>query len=267
MSYPLDPAKTAPLTLGPPEGEARAAVLLLHGFTGSPWELKLLAESLAAKGFHVRVPRLPGHGTVPEDLLWVTWRDWERAASEALEGLRGFPRVVVGGLSMGGLLAVLLAARAPRRVDGLVLLAPVVRLKALDGRLLRLARHRSFQGFRQRWITKSSVDLDDETQRAQAPLLPRYPLGRLFDLFALQDAAWRLVPQMTVPALVVASEQDHVVALEGVEAFARQLPDARLLRLRRGFHQVARDLDRALLFTEVGSFLEELLAGLDAAHR
>ncbi len=260
VGTPLDPQKTHALTLGPPVAEARAAVLLLHGFTGSPWELALLAESLAAKGFHVRVPRLPGHGTVPEDLLWVGWRDWEAAAVAELEALAAARRVVVGGLSMGGLLAVLLAARARRRVDGLVLLAPVVTLQALEAQALRVLRHWPFQGLRQRWVSKSGVDLDDARQRAEAPVLPRYPLGRLFDLFALQDEAWRVLPQVHVPALVVAARHDHVVKLAGVERFQAQLSNSRLVTLARGFHQVARDHDRALVFAEVGRLVEEAAA-------
>ena len=122
---PMDEAKTASFTLGPPQGEAIAAVLLIHGFTGSPWEVRPLGEALAARGFHVQAIRLPGHGVDPEAMAWVTWRDWEHAAEEALKQLRGFQHVFVAGLSMGALLGMLLAARHPNRVSGLAMMAPV----------------------------------------------------------------------------------------------------------------------------------------------
>jgi carboxylesterase len=258
MSAALDRNRTAAFTLGPPVAEARAGVLLLHGFTGSPWELRLLAESLAAKGLHVRVPRLPGHGGTPEDLLWVTWPDWERAAVEAHGELSSARRVVVGGLSMGALLAVALGARLQHRVDGLLLMAPMLQFRALEGRVFRLLRGRGIEGLLPRWLSKTSVDLEDAEQRRQAPLLARYPVERLRDLCALQELAWSQRAALRAPSLVVIAESDHLVLNRAVERFQRGLPSSRLLRLRRGFHQVARDFDRALLFSEVGRFVESL---------
>ena len=72
----VDASSTAPFRLEPGnQHHARAAVLLLHGFTGSPWEVRPLGESLAARGFHVLAPQLPGHGTTPEAMLYVTHVD------------------------------------------------------------------------------------------------------------------------------------------------------------------------------------------------
>lgn len=141
MDAPLDPLKTSPRVLGP-DVCGGTAVLLLHGFTGTPWEVLPLAESLAERGYAVRVPRLPGHGTTPEAMAFVTWRDWEAHALAELDALAGAEQVVVGGLSMGGLLAMRLALKRPRRVAGLVLLAPAVKLKGADVNALRLLRHR-----------------------------------------------------------------------------------------------------------------------------
>src|SRR2546427_383316 len=101
----MDGAATAPFRLEP--AGARSAVLLLHGFTGSPWEVRPLGESLAARGYCVLGPRLPGHGTDPEAMLYVTHLDWEREAESALASLKNFDRVFVAGLSMGALLRLL----------------------------------------------------------------------------------------------------------------------------------------------------------------
>src|SRR4051812_37684120 len=101
-----DDSATASFTLEPEgAGPVRGAVLLLHGFTGSPWEVRPLGESLAARGYHAFAPRLPGHGTSPEAMLYVTHLDWEREAERALHALQRFERVFVAGLSMGSLLA------------------------------------------------------------------------------------------------------------------------------------------------------------------
>src|SRR5689334_23628869 len=110
----MDASETAPFRLDPPGGfPPRAAVLLLHGFTGSPWEVRPLGDSLAARGYHVYAPLLPGHGTTPEAMLYVTHLDWEREAERGLQALKGFEHVFVAGLSLGSLLALLVAARFP----------------------------------------------------------------------------------------------------------------------------------------------------------
>ena len=256
----MDEVKTASFTLGPPAGEAVAAVLLLHGFTGSPWEVRPLGESLAARGFHVEAIRLPGHGIGPEAMAWVTWRDWEQAAEEALHKLKGFTHVFVAGLSMGALLGMLLAARHPKTVRGLVLMAPVWKLRPLDGRVLRRLRWLPIADWTGMWIEKKTTDIEDELSRADAPILPRYPLARLFDLFTIQDHARDAVPQVHCPALVAAAEQDHVVDFRSVERLVGELPRARLLRLRRGFHILPRDHDRAQLADAVAGFFDGLAA-------
>ena len=242
---------TESFTLGPVD--AKAAVLLLHGFTGSPWEVRPLGESLAARGFHVHAPRLPGHGVTPEDMLHVSADDWKQAAFKAFDALEGFEQVFVAGLSMGGLLSVLIAAE--RQVGRIVLMAPVFGLRPVSGRLLKRMRSWPRTLFADRWVTKSGSDLEDPQAQRDNPVLPRYPVLRLFDLFVLQDEAHRALSKVTSRVLIAAAENDHVVQLERVRAAAEQMR-ARLLLLKRGYHILPRDTDRALLATEVAEFLE-----------
>src|SRR2546430_6543846 len=102
----MDPEKTRPFELGPSDASADAC-LLLHGFTGSPWDMRPLGDALAARGFRVKGVRLPGHGGEPEAMAGVSARDWEEACETALDSLASTPRVFVAGLSMGALLALL----------------------------------------------------------------------------------------------------------------------------------------------------------------
>ena len=255
MSFPLDPARTSSFDLGP--SDATTAVLLLHGFTGSPWEVRPLAESLAARGFFVRAPRLPGHGAVPEDMLWVTWRDWLAAAESAFDSLSRFPRVCIAGLSMGGLLGLVVAERHGARASKLVLLAPAMRVQQRAGRLLEWLGPGVVQGFAARWLEKTTSDLEDEAARAQSPVLPRYPLGRLLDLFELQRLARRAAPRVTAPTLIAAAVQDHVVQFQSIEALHADMPGSRFLVLQRGFHILPHDADRARLAAEVAEFIDD----------
>ncbi len=252
----LDDAKTAPFTLGPPLAEAGVAVLLLHGFTGSPWEMRPLGESLGARGAHVVCPRLPGHGTTPEAMLWAGHHEWLRAAQEGLEGLAGAKKVVLAGLSMGALLAMVLAARHTRRVDGVVLMAPVVRLRAKDARALRRLRFLPVLAVAPPWVEKKSTDIEDDAVRATAPILPRYPLARAFDLFDLQDLARAAEPRLTCPSLIIGAVNDHVVDTDAVMALAGRLPFSKKVLLQRGFHIIPRDTDHAHALTEIAHFVD-----------
>jgi carboxylesterase len=245
--------------LGPDAGQTDTAVLLLHGFTGSPWEVRPLGEALAARGWHVLAPRLPGHGESPEAMLFTTWHEWLAGAEAALQSLHGrFPRVVVAGLSMGGLLSLILSAWHASEVQGLVLMAPVMAVAQREGRLLRHLRFLPLKGLKSFWVNKHSTDLADDDARAAAPLLPRYPVARLFDLFTLQDLALDLLPQVTMPTLIFKAAHDHVVAPESIDELHDKLPHSRLVTLQRGNHIIPRDLDRARVVTEIADFIEHL---------
>src|SRR3954447_4486711 len=90
------------------------AVLVVHGFTGSPQSMRPLAEAFAAAGFTVELPRLPGHGTSLEDMITTGWDDWSSAAEATYADLAArCSKVVVAGLSMGGTITTWLAARHP----------------------------------------------------------------------------------------------------------------------------------------------------------
>lgn len=254
-----DETKTAPFTLGPALADADFAVLLLHGFTGSPWEVRPLAEALAARGGHVVCPRLPGHGSTPEAMLWAGHREWLRAAQAELEQLQGARKVVVAGLSMGALLSMVLAARRVCRVDTLVLMAPVLAFAGRNAKLLRRLRALPVQALAPKWVEKTGSDIELPEVRAEAPLLPRYPLARAFDLFALQDLAREAEPRIACPSIVLGAVNDHVVDTDAVLALSDRLPFSKKVLLQRGFHIIPRDTDRALAITEICHFLDQTL--------
>ena len=253
----MDPQKTAPFELG--EGED--ACLLVHGFTGSPWDLRPLGEALAARGLKVVCPRLPGHGTTPRAMSHVGARDWEAAVEAALHGLSAHRRTFVAGLSMGALLAVLVAARSPERVSGLALVAPALRFRGPTMYALkRLSRYPLLEWVRP-WLEKNGTDLENAEALAEAPILAAFPSARLNDLWALQDAAWAALPRVRCPVLVAVAEQDHVVDPGGGRLLVQRLtraPRVRFIQLKQGFHIIPRDAAGPLLSEEVGNFFERL---------
>lgn len=253
----MDSQKTAPFELG----HGDDACLLIHGFTGSPWDLRPLGEELARRGYYVRAPRLPGHGSSPEAMLQVSRRDWEQATEDSLLSLRNFRQVFVAGLSMGALLGLLLAARHPERVHGLALMAPPVRFREPRLNLLRAFRRLPLLELLKPMLPKAGTDIEDPQARDEAPVLPAFPSARLHDLWAVQDQARAAVPQVKSPVLIVVAEKDHVVDPRGARELARELtgaPLVRFIKLREGYHILPRDLDRALLVEEVGTFFDRL---------
>lgn len=118
---------TEAVDLGP--DDARAACLLIHGFVGSRQDFAQLGEQLADAGFHVRMMRLPGHGTTPSEFARLGPEDLLGAARQELRRLQArYDRVYLVGFSMGGAISTCLAAEAGDAVSGLVLVAPYFRV-------------------------------------------------------------------------------------------------------------------------------------------
>jgi carboxylesterase len=256
----MDPAKTAPFELG----QGDDACVLVHGFTGSPWDVRPLGEHLAELGFFVRGLRLPGHGATPESMLGVTSHDWLGAVEQAVLELGQRRPVFLCGLSMGALLSAIVAAQHPERVRGLVLLAPALRFRGKT-RLQVWAVNRLplFTAYRP-WVFKTATDLEDPRALREAPILRAYPTVRLLDLGAIQQRCRAELGQVRAPSLIAWSEQDHVVDPEAVREVRRGLcaaREVRLFRLSRGYHILPRDFGRQELFSAVATPLERWRAG------
>jgi len=254
----LDEGKTTPFEL---PGE-RGACLLIHGFTGTPWDVRPLGEALSRAGIAVHAVRLPGHGTTPAAMLDAGAPDWLLACDNALARLPG-RRVAVAGLSMGALLGLVLAARHPNRVAGVAALAPAVRFR--DRTLNSLRRVRVAAPLLE-WlrpgVLKTATDLLDEAARAEAPVLRAWPSARLRDLWEVQDLAWGSAARVTCPVLVLVAGEDHVVDEAGAASLVRRLeksPSVRYVRIENSAHILPRDRNRELVASEVVGFVERTL--------
>lgn len=213
--------------------------LVVHGFTGCPQSMRGLAQAFAGAGFAVELPRLPGHGTSVEDMATTNWSDWSAAAESAYADLAGrCERVVVAGLSMGGTLTLWLAARHPE-IAGIVLVNPFADARplaatreALEG---ALAAGQAFLPAVGNDIAKPGV-----TELA-------YDTVPTAGFISLIDAAAELQPKLTeieVPALVVHSLQDHVVARESRDLVESSLAGPiEVVELERSYHVATLDHD------------------------
>lgn len=224
--------------------------LLLHGFTGNPVSLRPLAEALAAEGLAVELPRLPGHGTRWQDLQRTRARDWQREARAGLETLRARTRSrIVVGLSMGGTLALHLAAARPDALDGVVLVNPWVRTTwRNDPRLplLPLLKHLrpGVPG------VGNDIALPGADERA-------YPVRPLKALHSAIAAQRRLdLPAVRAPLLVFTSTRDHVVPT-GDSAYVLDRAgssEREQVWLRHSFHVATLDHDAPVIVERTVAF-------------
>jgi carboxylesterase len=135
----------------------RSGVLLIHGLTGTPTEMRFVAKGLNRNGFTVHGMQLAGHCGDEEDLLKTGWRDWyQSGATPLIACVAKWTHAFVAGLSMGALLALKLAADRPDQVDGLGLYGRV-RLRRLDDPVDRPAVVPAAAGLRTRFRLEAAL--------------------------------------------------------------------------------------------------------------
>jgi carboxylesterase len=230
-------------------------VLVLHGFTGNPQGLRGLAEAFAAAGFTVELPLLPGHGTTIEDMLETSWDDWSGAAEAAYGALESrCERVVVAGLSMGGTLAVWLAARHPE-IAGLVVVNPTI--EPPGEAMLDILRQTLEQGTT--IAPAIGNDVADPTQREMA--YEGMPVAPLLSLLEAQAALAPQLGEIRCPSLILTSRQDHVVPPGNSDFLAGAVsgPVERVF-LERSFHVATLDYDRADIESRAVEFARKTTA-------
>jgi esterase/lipase len=184
--------------------DSRTGVLLVHGFTGNPMSLRPWGEYLAAEGFAVRCPLLPGHGTRWQDCNASTHDQWTAAVEEAFDQLAAeCDRVFVAGLSMGGTLATRLAEVRPKEVAGLVLVNPALLTQRLDAKLLPLIAR----------LTDSWAPIASDIKKPGVTELayPKLPTRAMMQLRRLWAATRADLDRVTAPVIVFHSVEDHVV--------------------------------------------------------
>ena len=212
-------------------------VILLHGFTGSPSEMTLLAEALHSQGYSVEVPLLQGHGTCLEDLVPMRPQQWIEQLDQLIQAeLDRGQELVLGGLSMGSILALQAALRWPQ-IRGLMLFSPPIGSR--DWR-------RFLAPVLTRLVTSVSKPPRDYVDPATADRLwsyDRYPVVCSSLVLKWIARVRRQLPALTQPLLVIASRRDNVVTERGVNQLMEQAASAQkeLVWLEHSSHALTVD--------------------------
>ena len=187
-----------------PKG-ASVAILMVHGFAASSDELATLGQYLSVKGYASFAIQLAGHGTTPEDLKESTWQDWYASALSGLNEIRSWKpeKIIVVGLSMGGLLSILLATEE-EGIDGLVLIGPALRIPGLLFRLVPILKY---------LIKWRDVDIEaaQKVYDVKRFKLSREPVSAYHELNKLQKVARDRMKHIKTPTLIIQGTDDKTI--------------------------------------------------------
>lgn len=231
-------------------------VLLIHGFTATPECMESLAIPLRKKGFLVEAPLLAGHGTTAEDLANTSWGDWYQSVADAFQSLKkDCESVCVAGLSLGGLLSLMLATEYP--VRRLALLATPVFFR---GFLTRVALPvvgrtplRYFYPYQSKWAGPA---INDPEAKAAFKSYTKMPLKSILQIVRLQKIVRPKLSSIQIPTLIVHSPGDTTVPYENMGFLSKNLGSRKIktVTLKKSDHVLTLDYEKDVVAKEVCNF-------------
>ncbi|MGQ0456454.1 MAG: alpha/beta hydrolase [Hyphomicrobium sp.] len=276
----MRPANVAP-DVGFKIAGGKVGILLLHRLCGTPVEMRFVANGLSKQGYTVSCPKLAGHCGSVDDIKASTWTDWYRSAEEALDDLaKDCETVIVGGLSTGAVLAVMLAAKNPKKVHATALLAPTLWLNGWMipwyARLFRLVSHKrianlfSFPHHDPHGIKDARIR--DFIQRARAARgaaeagHPVTPGGAVFEHRKLVNATRKVARYVRQPSLIVHPIEDDYAGMNNATYLRDEMKGrVDLVVLDDCYHVITVDRQRHLVVEAIDRFASALVGGTTAS--
>ncbi|HKV55430.1 MAG TPA: alpha/beta fold hydrolase [Candidatus Binataceae bacterium] len=237
------------------------SALLIHGLTGTPYEMRYLGEQLADAGIRVHGVRLAGHAGEPEELGEVTHANWYESVVDGFEQVRAHnePNVVIG-LSMGAVLAARLAIDQREAVSAVVMLAPAFYLPFWTHTALGMLRRSINPGNRVYFHKPGGSDIHDADARRVHPGNHLMPLRAALNLSELSALVRPRLSELVQPALVIHARRDHTCPFaRNVEFVMGHLgsADKRLVALDESFHVITVDSERERVAQETIDFVSQ----------
>ena len=234
------------------------AVLLVHGGGDTPQTLRYLADALHARGYAVRAPLLPGHGRTIRHFTDVTADAWLQAVRAEYRALRArYPWVGVIGVSMGGALAVQLAAELGAELPVLGLVAPYL---SVPSHLRRAARLAPVWGLMMPYVRSgdSGRSIHDPAEEEKSRAYGIFTATALRALMITADRATALLSRVTAPTLVIQSRDDNRISCESCEQSFRALGarEKRLVWVEGAGHIITVDRGRERVFAELADWFD-----------
>ena len=236
----------------------RGAVLCLHGFTGSPYEFKPLAQYLSDAGFAVRVPRLAGHGETPAHLAPLRWADWLASARRAFDDMaQQHEKIFIVGHSMGAMIALVLGHERGERVLGIAAMSTPLVLDTVSQVALSVIRRLPFKSMLPDAMKKDGPDVSDPAVAAAMPSYDRMPLAAASSLLDGQEAVRERASRLSVPVLIQHGRHDHTAPARNARLLYKLLktPRRRQIIYPRSWHILPLDVEHEAVNEDVLEFL------------
>lgn len=252
----------------------KTGVLLIHGLCGTPAEMRFVAMGLARAGYTVHCPTLAGHGGTRADIVATTWQDWYRSAALALEELRQeCETVIVGGLCLGSIIALHLAADNPQNVQGVALFSPTLWINGWAmpwySRLFSLVRSRRIANLMQfpdapslgikcsrvRDFVRTALAASDGSGLGTVGT----PGAMVYEHRRLVSAIKKQLGKIRQPTLIVHAREDDYANLDNATYLQEKLASAtELLILDDSYHMVTLDKQRHVVIENTRTFIERV---------
>jgi carboxylesterase len=230
----------------------KTGCILVHGFTGTPKEMRWLGEFLNEKSVAVIAPRLAGHATEPGEMQRSNWQDWVTSVEDAYRFIRpNVEKLFIIGLSMGGILACITACYL--KFEGLITISTPYEIPQKDWRLRFI---RQFALIMPK-VNKGKGDWrnqDAEKDHVDYPYQPTRSIAELLDLFVqLQES----LPKLRLPSFHIHSTQDKSVPIIHLQKIVENngSSNKRTLIVHDSGHVVIREPDRFQVFQEIYDFI------------
>jgi carboxylesterase len=252
---------------------ARVGVLLIHGLCGSPSEIRFVANGLTRNGYTVLCPQLAGHGGTEADLMATSWQDWYDSAEKGLEQLSAqCDTVIVGGLSTGAVLSLMLAQRHPDKVHAVALYSPTL---WLSGRqipwylpLFRMIDNKWFANLF-RFPVPLHVGIKDKRIRdfirnamaSEGSKVAQVstPGGAVLERRRLAKVVMQDLGSISQPVLILHAREDDYAGLDNAAYLQRELAGpVDLVVLDDSYHMVTVDRQRHVVLDRTTDFVSRI---------
>jgi carboxylesterase len=237
----------------------KTGVVLIHGFTGAPKEMRQLGNDLHNRGLSVLGVRLAGHATQPADMRRTRWWDWLASVEDGINLLSGFcDRIFYAGLSLGGDLALIAAARIPP--------AGVIAMSA-PFTVDRRAQYLKLVSWLVPWYKKNDKPAPTEDLQHRHVEYFAYPTRSLSELYAATQAMQQSLGRINVPVLLINSKSDDTVPFEHAGNIRQLLKTSQVEQvvLETSGHVVTEDEEKEIVFDAVYQFIQKN-SQLPASH-
>ena len=229
----------------------KIGIVLVHGYTGSPSSMRPWAEYLNQKGYTVRVPLLPGHGTKPEDLSEIKWQQWpEKVESELDELRKNCTKIFICGFSMGGGTTLHVATKRSDKIAGIILVNPMIHLPFIGTKLAyllsRIKKYRSSAGddIKRPGVTQGGYEVMSTEGIYQILQMLKYTRANLH--------------KVSVPMQLFHSVDDHTLPVSNTEIVMKRVGSLskERIELTNSFHVATLDYDAEVIFENSRMFIE-----------